>query len=90
MWLAAPVGKMKRILCSDWLTKRARWAQSCLLVIDRFDSARLQSTYRVRNFRMTARESQKKKEHTQNKGNIKRVPELTVLQKPAFFACTQK
>ena len=29
-------------------------------------------------------------EHTQNKGNIKRVPELTVLQKPAFFACTQK
>ena len=59
MWLTAPVGKMKRILCSDWLTKRARWAQSCLLVIARFDSARLQSTYRVRNFRMTARESQK-------------------------------
>lgn len=24
--LAAPVGKMKRVLCSDWLPERARWA----------------------------------------------------------------
>ena len=26
IWLAPQVGKMKRILCSDWLPKRARWA----------------------------------------------------------------
>ena len=26
IWLALQMGKMKRILCSDWLPKRARWA----------------------------------------------------------------
>ena len=25
-WLAPRAGKMKRILCSDWLSERARWA----------------------------------------------------------------
>ena len=25
-WLAPRAGKMKRILCSDWLPERARWA----------------------------------------------------------------
>ena len=26
IWLAPRVGKVKRILCSDWLTEQARWA----------------------------------------------------------------
>ena len=26
IWLAPRAGKMKRILCSDWLPERARWA----------------------------------------------------------------
>ena len=26
VWLAPRAGKMKRILCSDWLPERARWA----------------------------------------------------------------
>ena len=26
IWLNLPAGKMKRILRSDWLPKRARWA----------------------------------------------------------------
>ena len=89
MWLTTPVGKMKRVLCSDWLTKRARWAQSCLLVIARFDSA-LAVYLQSSQFSDDSKGVAKVTEHTQNKGNIKRVPELTVLQKPAFFACAQK
>ena len=37
MQLAAPVGTMKRILCSDWLPGQARWGPTCPLGISRYD-----------------------------------------------------
>ena len=37
MQLAAPVGTMKQILCSDWLPGQARWGPTCLLEISRYD-----------------------------------------------------
>ena len=30
IWLAPRAGKVKRILCSDWLPERARWAHLAL------------------------------------------------------------
>ena len=66
LWLAALVGKMRRILCSDWLPKPIRIVSFDPLASKKSHGA----TYKVRNFlTMSSMESPKTTKDIQNKEN---------------------
>ena len=70
LWLAALVGKMRRILCSDWLPKPIRIVRFDPLASKKSHGA----TYKVRNFRTkSSMESPKVTEGIQNEENINKL-----------------
>ena len=66
-----PEGNMKRILCFDWLPKRARWTHLVHPRLPALTPPKKKRNYLERDFwTMSATESQKAAEDIQNKENI--------------------
>ena len=64
-------GNMKRILCFDWLPKRARWTHLVHSRLPALTPPKKKRNYLERDFwTMSAIESQKEAEDSQNKENI--------------------
>ena len=66
-----PEGNMKQILCFDWLPKRARWTNLVQPGLPALTLPKKKRNYLERDFwTMSATESQKAAEDSQNKENI--------------------